>query len=436
MRILLRLAARFLEPWGLSGRRLRDRRDTICSFLEQNIFLRLHDHIPPLVVKFAFHQFVLYWWAVPQKYKSKVFDIHQRLAPGLEGDFLLAAAEAARSIYDIVDTTAHPNRAPDQVGRVTTYHSVKGGTGKSSLAIAHAVDIAQKNKKVAIIDLDFLNPSLLAMHICADAPDNFRFLEPILSSPSRPKATEIDGAFVSHPQLPSLVFGSVFGPGRERGILSTMLNRHIEEWRVVVDNLRVIVGFLLRRRGCTHVVIDNSPGLFGLAIPSAIVAAERGGTFVLVSTLDAFDAGNIPLNQASFDYLFRDRRRVLAFNKVPRGTAEQYAKDPSRILAQAWQEALLRAGQHAVVDVSHQRRDVARTIGYDSGTEQCLFVNVDAMLKERGDWEISFVETSRTLARFWHLNPKSARRRQTHPRRILDIPQLKKFVEFIQDGGG
>ena len=317
---------------------------------------------------------------------------------------------------------------------MTSYHSVKGGTGKSTLAIAHALFLSQEcEEKVAVLDLDMLNPSLLAMRIFAKVHEPFEFLEPILTSSRPPDAGDMERALMNDNEYPNILFGSVFGPSRGRDLLSRMLSGHLETWQIVVDNLRILVEFLFAEKQCSHVILDNSPGFLGVAIPSAIVAAEHAGTFVLVSTLDTFDIGNIPLNQAAYDSLFRHRRRVIVLNKIPNDERIKSLKlHKEVVLVQAWREAVSRAGL-AVVDVSPQHEEKVSNVSQaiEDG-ESYLFINVAAMLKEREEWKIEFVEYSAKLAAIWTTTLEvSATRSSGDVNMIRSLEEIQDFLKLI-----
>jgi len=436
MQILLRLTMRLLEIKRGTRDSQGQMKQIICTFLHENIFLPFKNHIPDNVVKFAFNQFVLYWWAVPQKYKNRIFDIRGGLAPNLKSDFLLVAAETAKNIFNVGERTLRAHTRRRTQFTITTYHSVKGGTGKSTLAVAHALALSRECKQgeyVAILDLDILNPSLLAMRIFAETHSGFTFLEPILTSTKRPDSNDVKKAFEEHYKL-NILFGSVFGPGQERDFLLKMLNTDSEDWRIVVDNLRAIIEVLMKEMHCKHVIIDNSPGFLGVEIPSAIVAAEHNGAFVLVSTLDAFDLGNIPLIQASYYNLFRHRRRVLVFNRVEDSELKLYQPAPERTLALAWQEGLRRAGLQYVVDISPRPRSIQTEIDpdYDDKDKFCLFINIDAMQKDRGYWEIYFIKRSEELATFFNIEPITpAPSHHGDPENLIKVPELELFLKSM-----
>jgi cellulose biosynthesis protein BcsQ len=47
--------------------------------------------------------------------------------------------------------------------KTISFHSYKGGTGKSLISLNIAVNLAQKGKKVVLLDFDFLGPSLFGV---------------------------------------------------------------------------------------------------------------------------------------------------------------------------------------------------------------------------------------------------------------------------------
>ena len=47
-----------------------------------------------------------------------------------------------------------------QLGRTIAFHSYKGGTGKTSMALNVAYELSKKGKSGCLIELDFRSPSL------------------------------------------------------------------------------------------------------------------------------------------------------------------------------------------------------------------------------------------------------------------------------------
>jgi len=437
MFILVRLAARALEfRESLDETRWR-MRHKICSFFTNHVFSAEGSHFPQDLVRHAFHQFTLYWWAIPQQYKNELFSLERGVAVGLKGDFLLHAAEIVKDIFFIgQQTVLRADRVPPKRS-VTSYHSVKGGTGKSTLALAHAVALSKNCKgreKVAILALDMLNPSFLAMRVFAHAPEDFRFLDLILAS-NKIEPDDLENAFLQSTKNLPILFGSCFGPSSGRDPLLSMLGPHRETWQKFVDNLRAVIQYLFDKKDCNHIILDNSSGFFAASIPSAVVTAEHEGTLVLVSTLDAFDAGTVPVAQAAYDGLFSNRKRVIVFNKCPDSkTREAYENDRELIIAQAWSEALSRAGLEPLVDASAKR--MKSGIYGDISKEKWLFVNTHKMLTERGDWDIEFVDYLRELTSLWALTPSGASivSLEDFVTKIQDIPRLMELSNSIISG--
>lgn len=188
---------------------------------------------------------------------------------------------------------------------IITFHSYKGGTGKTLLSVNLATIFANRGKKTCLLDLDFRAPSL---HVIFKTGKAEYWLNDYLN-----RTCEIDKVLTdcsSNHAAKGKIFVGLANP-------STKAIREVaskdRKWEMkALGRLLSLKNSLLKELHFDYVIFDTSPGLQYSSI-NAVVSAD---VVLVVTTLDKSDMEGTQRMISELYELFEKKTEVIA-NKVP-----------------------------------------------------------------------------------------------------------------------
>jgi len=190
------------------------------------------------------------------------------------------------------------------MGKIIAIHSYKGGTGKTLLSINLAALYANKDKSVALLDLDFRAPSLQAIF---KVHDTEYWLNDYLNGVCEIKKVLVD-LTQTHAKRGRLLVG-LANPSTEAIREMTAKDR---KWEMkALGRLLSLKTSLLNEMNLDYVIFDTSPGLQYSSI-NAIVSAD------VVLVVSGTDISDIKGTQRMIDELYDlfEKKTGLIMNKV------------------------------------------------------------------------------------------------------------------------
>lgn len=188
-----------------------------------------------------------------------------------------------------------------------TFHSYKGGTGKTFMSMNLAILYAKKGKKVCLLDFDFRAPSI---HSFFDTPRPKFTLNELVDG-----QCDVDVAIsdtTKELDLPGQLYVG-FADSSTEGI-SGMAAKD-RKWQM--RSLRLInksMQILSEKFEMDYVIFDTSPG-FQYSSINAVLSSDVA---VLVTTPDRADvAGTLQLIEGVYEAL--ERKTGIILNKIPTG---------------------------------------------------------------------------------------------------------------------
>jgi septum site-determining protein MinD len=212
---------------------------------------------------------------------------------------------------------------------IITFHSCKGGTGKTLLSLNLTAILAKLGKKVCLLDLDLRAPSLYSI---LKVKKNEYWMNDYLNS-----ACEISEVIID-------LSSRISGNGRFYSALANPATKAIREvcakgskWEM--EALRKLLSLrhtLLKDRKFDYLVFDTSPGLQYSAI-NALVAAD----FVIVATTG--DRSDVDGTQRMLRELYDAFRKKtgLVINKILDLTSELQRDSIDHRVREVYQVPLL-----------------------------------------------------------------------------------------------
>mgnify|MGYP003931497865 CR=1 FL=1 len=191
-----------------------------------------------------------------------------------------------------------------------TFHSYKGGTGKTLLAVNLAMIFADKGKKVCLLDLDLRAPSLSSTF----HNTNTYWMNGYLS-----KACNTDGILTEC--TPNYIKGGQLFVGLADPSTSAIreMSSKDRKWGMkALARLLALKDSLIKDMDFDYVIVDSSPGLQYSSI-NAIVAADM----VLVVT--SIDRSDVEGTQRMIHDLYDlyEKKTGIIVNKVPQTTLSE-----------------------------------------------------------------------------------------------------------------
>ncbi|MCX8169767.1 MAG: MinD/ParA family protein [Candidatus Methanomethyliaceae archaeon] len=151
------------------------------------------------------------------------------------------------------------------MGKMITIHSYKGGTGKSQLSVNLATVYALRDKKVALLDLDFRAPTLHEVF----KPKNLKcFMNNVLDGRSSIDECLIDCSSKIGKENKLYVGFADFSTEAIKEMVSKGRKWEIE----ALKKLLILRKKILNELGFDYIIVDTSPGIIYLSINAAIAA--------------------------------------------------------------------------------------------------------------------------------------------------------------------
>lgn len=195
--------------------------------------------------------------------------------------------------------------------KVIVFHSYKGGTGKTTLAINTAINLAKRGYKTLAIDADLNAPTFES--IFSELTPSYNFNE-IFETQSPPNLEDLPVNSGINPNL-DLIFADS-SPKFGQGLLSMDKNFHAKALKKLAD-----VKLKFAELGYEYLIMDTSPSL-NLSSINAIIIADA--TIVVLRPNRYGIAGTTFLLKEIYSMLGTVKRKdFIIFNQVVPGTPKK-----------------------------------------------------------------------------------------------------------------
>lgn len=184
-----------------------------------------------------------------------------------------------------------------------TFHSSRGGTGKSLLSVNTAAILVNRNKNVCLLDLDFRAPSL---HVIFKATPEY-WMNDFLN-----RESEIEDVLVDL----SKQFGSkgkfLIGLADPSMLAIRDFTTKDRRWEMKALQRLLSLKDALANTKIDYLIFDTSPGIQYASV-NAVVSSDY---VIVVTTMDALDIQGTRLMIEDLYKSFEKKTGIL-FNKVP-----------------------------------------------------------------------------------------------------------------------
>jgi MinD-like ATPase involved in chromosome partitioning or flagellar assembly len=200
-----------------------------------------------------------------------------------------------------------PGNAGGGKEMIITTHSYKGGTGKTLFSVNLAISLANRGRKVCLLDLDFRAPSLNAIF---EGPKSECWLNDYLNQVCKidDVLKDCNSNYVTKGRL----FVGLVNPSIDA--IRNMVSKD-RNWEMkALCRLLSLKGSLLNELHFDYVIFDTSPGLQYNSI-NAIVSAD---IVFVVTTLEKSDVEGTQRMISDLYELFEKKPEIIV-NKIPNG---------------------------------------------------------------------------------------------------------------------
>ena len=196
--------------------------------------------------------------------------------------------------------------------KVITFHSYKGGTGKSFLSLNTAAYLAKvENKKVILLDYDFRAPTLV--HKFKPNMNKIRFLNEFLEGKYGIEDMIFDQTdFISNDLSGKFQLSVAYASPKSRDMQEMQMKTR--QWQQKA--LTILMGGLLKiKNDYDIVIIDSSPGI----TYDSLNAMSSSDAVILVATPDMVDIqGTVDMSSEIYPSLVKfGAQPGLVLNKIP-----------------------------------------------------------------------------------------------------------------------
>lgn len=193
--------------------------------------------------------------------------------------------------------------------KTLTFHSYKGGTGKTSTVVNAGYLLAQKGRNVALFDFDIRAPT---MHYVFPPNGHDTYVNDVLAG--KADLDDIIQEFTDDFDLSGRFFVGYASSDPER-IRDTMTKD--EKWHhSALERLLANISELSEKYKLDYIFLDTNPGVFdynslnAIVVADAIICLLRGDIFDTVGTKEIIDR------------IYQDRPVFLLANKAPAPLSE------------------------------------------------------------------------------------------------------------------
>ena len=196
--------------------------------------------------------------------------------------------------------------------KVITFHSYKGGTGKSFLSLNTAAYLSKvEHKKVIVLDYDFRAPTLV--HKFKPNMNKIRFLNEFLEGKYSINEMIFDQTeFLQSKETEKFQFSVAYASPKSRDMQEMQMKTR--QWQQKA--LTILMGGLLKiKNDYDVVIIDSSPGI----TYDSLNAMSSSDAVILVATPDMVDIqGTVDMSSEIYPSLVKfGAQPGLVLNKIP-----------------------------------------------------------------------------------------------------------------------
>lgn len=193
--------------------------------------------------------------------------------------------------------------------KTITFHSYKGGTGKTSTVVNMGYLLAQKGRNIALLDFDIRAPT---MHYVFPPNGHKVYINDVLAG--KAKLNEVIRDFTKDYELAGKLLIGYASSDAE--IIRDTMTKDEKWYRSALDRLISNISDFSEEYNLDYVFFDTNPGVFDYNSLNAIVIADiiicilRGDVFDTVGTKEIIDR------------IYQDRPVYLLANKSPAPLSE------------------------------------------------------------------------------------------------------------------
>ena len=189
--------------------------------------------------------------------------------------------------------------------KTITFHSYKGGTGKTSTVVNTGYLLAQKGRNVALFDFDIKAPTMHYVFPPEDGQDIY--INDVLGG--KAKLHEIIQDFTKTYELEGRLLVGYADANTE--VIRATMTRDEKWYHSALEQLLSGLSELATTYDLDYAFLDTNPGVFDFNSLNAIVAAD---VIICILRGDIFDTVG---TKVMIDRIYQDRRVYLLANKAP-----------------------------------------------------------------------------------------------------------------------
>jgi len=207
--------------------------------------------------------------------------------------------------------------------KVVTVHSHKGGSGKTTLGVSLAQQLASSGKKVCLIDLDLVGPGVEYLVPC-DVP--CKYVNDFISTKEMELGEITAKGCVCRGEKGAAQFDVVLASSRFEDfdrVYGELLYEHTDDSITGVPLQRLLEGLQDR---VEVVIVDNSPGLAYVSAKTLVLSrrsSAHSGTAIFVTSLERADFVGFSTRMAGLSQYLSGYPSLIVINKVRESDKER-----------------------------------------------------------------------------------------------------------------